>query len=214
MGLLHDDAPKVKRWALNALALVGAKANVRAIVEAIQRNRNDPDILGAGVSALCALLPAEGARIELQKADLPIEGAILMAAVQHSGHFQDELRVARIRIDYASAPELRLAGVLVGLDKAPENLFSLTLPNREVIGELNSHPDLVVAQYSIWATYENPKLSLKNLRLPLHDVKSKPPNVRKYMSTSLRPRTWRPPRITMIFWSWGRRTPLPKRERD
>jgi hypothetical protein len=58
MGLLHDETAKVKRWALNALALIGSRSNVKAIVEAIQRNRNDPDILGAGVSALCALLPA------------------------------------------------------------------------------------------------------------------------------------------------------------
>ncbi|MBP1299809.1 5'-methylthioadenosine/S-adenosylhomocysteine nucleosidase family protein [Bradyrhizobium elkanii] len=181
MGLLHDDALKVKRWALNSLALIGSQSNVRAIVEAIQRNRNDPDILGAGVSALCALLPAAEARKELERADLPIQGAILMAAVQHSGHFQSELRTARVRVDYAAPPELRLAGVLVGLDKAPEHLFSLNAFNHEVIGELNSHPDPIVAQYSIWATYENPKLSLKNLRLPLHDVEAKPPNIRKYV---------------------------------
>jgi hypothetical protein len=80
MGLLHNEAPKVKRWALNALALVGTQHNVKAVVEAIQRNRDDPDILGAGVSALCALLPAEQARKELERADLPLSGAILMAA--------------------------------------------------------------------------------------------------------------------------------------
>ncbi|WP_083860013.1 5'-methylthioadenosine/S-adenosylhomocysteine nucleosidase [Bradyrhizobium diazoefficiens] len=181
MGLLHDEAPKVKRWALNALALIGGQNNVRAITEAIQRNRNDPDILAAGVSALCALLPVEQARQELERADLPIEGAILLAAVQHSGHFQSELRIARVRIDYADEPELRLAGILVGLDKAPEHLFSLNVPNYEAIGELNSHPDPIVAQYSVWATYENPRLTLKNLRLPLHDVDAKPPNVRKYV---------------------------------
>lgn len=181
MGLLYHDAPKVKRWALNALALVGTQENVKAIVEAIQRNRNDPDVLGAGVSALCALLPAEAARKELEWADLPLQGATLMAAVQHSGHFQAELRVARVRIDFADPPELRLAGILIGLDKAPENLFSLTALNRDAIGDLNSHPDPIVSQYSVWATYENPNLSLKNLRLPLHDVDAKPPNVRKYV---------------------------------
>jgi hypothetical protein len=77
MGLLHDEAPKVIRWALNALALIGTRQNVRAVVEAIQRHRNDPDILGAGVSALCALLPAESARAELERADLPLSGRSL-----------------------------------------------------------------------------------------------------------------------------------------
>jgi nucleoside phosphorylase len=180
MGLLHEAAPKVKRWALNALALMGSRDNTRAIIEAIQRNRNDPDILGAGVSALCALLPAEEARRALERADLPLAGATLMAAVQHSGHFESELRVARVKIDYADPPELRLAGILVGLNKAPENLFTLNMPNRMVIGELNLHPDPIVAQYSIWATYENPNFTLKDLRLPLHDVGAKPPNIRKY----------------------------------
>lgn len=181
MGLLFNDAPKVKRWALNVLALAGTRKNVVAIVEAIQRNRNDPDILGAGISALCALLPEDEARSELAKADLPIEGSILLAAVQHSGHFQNELRVTRVNIDTAGTTELRRAGILMGLDRAPENLFSLSLQNEQVIGELNSHPDPIVAQYSIWATYESPKLGLKNLRLPLHDISSKPTNVRKYV---------------------------------
>jgi nucleoside phosphorylase len=181
MGLLHDGYPKVVRWALNALALLGTGQNVRAVTEAIQRHRHDPDILGAGVSALCALLPADRARAELERADLPLSGAILMAAVQHSGHFQSELRMARVQIDTAESPELRLAGVLLGLDKAPEHLFSPTLPNHEIIGELNSHPDPIVAQYSVWAIYEHPKLSLQNLRLPLHDVEAKPANVRKYV---------------------------------
>ena len=70
MGLLFNDAPKVKRWALNALALAGTRKNVVAIVEAMQRNRTDPDVLGAGVCALCALLPEKEARSELAKADL------------------------------------------------------------------------------------------------------------------------------------------------
>ncbi|WP_456744541.1 5'-methylthioadenosine/S-adenosylhomocysteine nucleosidase [Bradyrhizobium sp. USDA 4354] len=181
MGLLHDDAPKVKRWALNALAAIGTRNNVRAIVEAIQRNRNDPDILGAGVSALCALLSPEEAKKQLELADLPMAGAILMAAAQHSGHFQSRLRIARVRVDYAEPTELRLAGILVGLDRAPEHLFSLSAGNDEVIGELNSHPDPIVAQYSVWATCENPNLGIKNLRLPLHDVEERPPNVRKYV---------------------------------
>ena len=137
--------------------------------------------MGAGISALCALLSEEEARSELVKIDLPLEGGVLLAAVQHSGHFQSELRVTRLNIDYAAPAELRLAGILVGLNKAPENLFSLSFRNSEIIGELNTHPDSIVAQYSVWATYEHPALGLKNLRLPLHDVESRPANVRKYV---------------------------------
>jgi hypothetical protein len=74
-----------------------------------------------------------------------------------------------------------MAGVLVGLNRAPQNLFSLTLPNEDIIGELNHYPDPIVAQYSIWAIYENPALGLKNLRLRLHDVESRPPNIRRHV---------------------------------
>jgi nucleoside phosphorylase len=181
MGLLHDEESKVVRWALNALALMGTKQNVKAITETIQRHRNDPDIVCAGASALCALLPPENARAELERIEIPLSGAVLMAAAQHSGHFQVELRATRVLVDYADSPALRRAGILIGLDKAPEYLLSSKSHNHDVIGDLNAHPDPIVAQYSIWATYENPALGLKNLRLPLHDVQSRPPNVRKYV---------------------------------
>lgn len=181
VGLLHDEAARVRRWALNALALIGTKVQVASIVEAIQRNRNDPDILAAGISALCSLLDNEEARKILASADLPLEGPILLAATQHSDNFEEELRATRINIEKASVSELRLAGILLGLNRAPENLFHPRFDNNQIIGELNRHEDRIVAQYSVWATHENPKLGLRDLRLDLRDIESCPPNVRKYI---------------------------------
>src|SRR5215213_9484261 len=87
MGLLHDPSSRVRRWALNALALIGSKDEVAAIVDAIKRDETDPDILAAGISALCGILPANEARQELDKAHLPLEGSIVLAAAQQSKSF-------------------------------------------------------------------------------------------------------------------------------
>jgi len=181
MGLLHDSEPRVRRWALNALALIGSKEEGVAISEAIKRNESDPDILAAGISALCAILDADEARRELDKAQLPLEGAIVLAAAQQSGSFDAELRRTRVNIETADIPQLRLAAILVGVGKAPENLFDIKFQNRKVIGQLNTHPDRLVAQYSVWATCENRNLGPKALGIKLKEIEFQPEKVRKYV---------------------------------
>jgi nucleoside phosphorylase len=181
MGLLHDSEPRVRRWALNALALIGSKAQVVAILEAIKRNESDPDILAAGISALCAILDAKEARHELYKASLPLEGAIVLAAAQQSGNFDTELRRIRVNIETADIHQLRLSAILVGVGKAPENLFDIKWPNGKVIGQLNAHPDRLVAQYSVWATCENRSLGPKAIGIKLKEIEFQPEKVRKYV---------------------------------
>jgi hypothetical protein len=178
VGLLHDQTGSVRRWSLNALALIGTKAQLPAIRDAVVANREDPDIFGAGVSALAAILDAEEARTFFRANDMALEGGVLFAAAQQNENFKEELRQTRVDIDYASASDLRLIGLLVGLDKAPENLFSIKHPNSAVIGALNHHDDRLVAQYSVWATYENPTLGLRHLSISLKDIESQRPNVR------------------------------------
>lgn len=181
MALLHDREPRVRRWALNALALIGTKDEVAAILEAIKRDELDPDILAAGIAALCAIVDAEEARRQLKSANLPIEGAILLAAAQQSASFNDELRGVRINIDKSDIPQLRLASLLIGLGKAPENFFDGKFENRHVIGHLNRHEDRIVAQYSVWAICENKTLGPKALGIKLKDVEGKPEKVKKYV---------------------------------
>lgn len=181
MALLHDKEPRVRRWALNALALIGSKDEVAAILEAIKRNEADPDILAAGIAALCAIVDAEEARRQLRSANLPIEGAILLAAAQQTASFNDELRGTRINIDKSDIPQLRLASLLIGLGKAPENFFDGKFENRHVIGQLNKHEDRIVAQYSVWAICENRTLGPKALGIRLKDIEGKPEKVKKYV---------------------------------
>jgi nucleoside phosphorylase len=181
MGLLYHAASRVRRWSLNALSLIGSKDQVVAILEAIKRDQADPDILAAGISALCSILNADEARRVLHKANLPLEGAIVLAAAQQSQNFDKELRRTRVNIETAEVSQLRLAGILVGLGKAPENLFTLKFPNKKVIGQLNTHPDRIVAQYSVWATCENRGLGPKALGIKLKEIEYHPEKVRKYV---------------------------------
>lgn len=180
MALLHDKEPRVRRWALNALALIGSKDEVAAILEAIKRDESDPDILAAGIAALCAIVDEEEARSQLKGANLPVEGAILLAAAQQSVSFDDELRRMRVNIDIADIPQLRLASILVGVGKAPENFFDVKHENRQVIGSLNRHDDRIVAQYSVWAVCENKALGPKALGIKLKDIQDQPDKVRNY----------------------------------
>ncbi len=181
LGLLYDEDKKVVRWALNAAAFLVRNDRVGAILDAITRNRDDPDVLGAGVAALAASHDEDQLRELLEQRGLPLEGATLLAAAQKLPSLRQSLVANRVNIETASISELRLAGVLVGVERAPENMFDAEHSNSTVIGELNTHPDAVVAQYSIWATMESKSLGFVHLRIPLADVMAQPNNVRAYI---------------------------------
>lgn len=180
-GLLNDESPKVQRWALNALALVGTPREATPIRRSIDDFRSSPDNLGAAVSALSVLLPPADFEKALLAADLPLEGSILFAAAQQNDRFLSRLRKGRINIETASPVDLRMATILVGLNKTQSRLFSPHHANASMIGELNSHDDPIVAQYSVWAVVENSTLGIANLRLPLKELHSQPDNVRGWI---------------------------------
>lgn len=183
VALVFDDDPKVRRWSLNGLSLLGSKRDVPVILAAIEQNATEPDIIAAGVSALSAILgnPDE-VKDQLSKKGLDLAGLILLAAAQQNKSFAEALSRERVDIELASIPELRMAEVLVGLNKAPEYLFHADIPNRNMIGQLNRHPDPIVSQYSIWATLENPGFSISDLEIELHDIPGSPENVRCYVN--------------------------------
>lgn len=181
LGLLYDPDKKVVRWALNAAAFLVKSDRIAAVLDAIDRNRDDPDILGAGVAALAATNDEDKLREMLEARGLPLQGATLLAAAQKLPQLGTGLVANRINIDTAPIHELRLASVLVGIEKAPENMFDASHPNSSVIGALNTHPDAVVAQYSIWAAMESKLLGLAHVRIPLADVMAQRPNIRAYI---------------------------------
>jgi nucleoside phosphorylase len=179
--LLYDEAQKVRRWALNSLALVGGARDVEPILQTISKHRDDPDVLHAGVAALASITSREQLDRLLSEAELPLEVGLLLAVAQQSDMFTDELRLARINIEKSAPADLRMATILVGLGKAPSHLFSAAHGNDVMIGELNRHDDALVAQYSVWATVEHPLLNLKHLKLALRDIEAQPSNVRGWV---------------------------------
>lgn len=181
IGLLYDNDKKVVRWALNAAAFLVKADRIDAVLNAIDRNRDDPDIVGAGVAALAATSDEDRLRELLEARGLPLQGATLLAAAQKLPRLGTSLVANRINIDNAAIPELRLASVLVGIEKAPEHMFDANHANSDVIGALNRHPDAIVAQYSIWAAMESKQLGLAHVRIPLADVMAQRDNVRSYI---------------------------------
>jgi nucleoside phosphorylase len=178
--LCQDEHEKVRRWAFNALALVGTKHEVPIIISALEREAGNPDVLAAVIVALSALADEDTVRMVLKRADLPLEGFALLAAAQQSVQFSRELAKTRIDIEAASVSELRLATLLLGLRKAPENMLSANHMNRDVIGTLNFYPDDLVSQYSVWAAYEDPEMSLGSLRIQPKDIGDYHEGIRKY----------------------------------
>lgn len=180
-GLLYDPDENVRRWAFNAIALVGTREqNLDATIDALNRNRGNEDVFAAGVSALVALTDPQSVQAEIKRAGLEVEGPVLLAAAQYGPGFYDRLRDVTVDPDFASATELRLATVLVGLDKAPENLFSPKYANGDVLGSFHTHGDRQVAQYAAWAAYEHPQLGLSNLGFRPTEIRDQVPDVRKY----------------------------------
>ncbi len=181
-GLLYSPDASVRRWTLNAIALIGNRAdNLQAVLDAIDRDRGNEDILGAGIAALVALTQPDDLVRLLGGIGVPLEGPALLAAAQQTDAYTAELAAKRIKVDSASDAELRLAVVLIGLNKAPEHLFDLSYKNRAVIGSINRHHDPSVAQYSVWAICENACFGLAELGVPIADIESLPDNVRGYV---------------------------------
>ncbi|MFV3130105.1 hypothetical protein [Niveispirillum sp. KHB5.9] len=181
-GLLYSLDASVRRWTLNAIALIGIKRdNLQATLEAIERDRGNEDILGAGIAALVALTQPDDVVGLLGGIGIALEGAALLAAAQQTTSYNSKLAAKRININCASESELRLASVLVGLNKAPEHLFDLSHDNKTIIGALNSHHDPIVAQYSVWSICENPRFSVLDLGVKLTDIERLPDNVRGYV---------------------------------
>ena len=182
---LTDTDPKVRRWAFNSLAQLGEPSDVGLMITPWQGSRNSPDVFEAGLTALAHLLPKEKLLRLLGTAQVELDPGVVMALGQQTDDFADELAALRLDVNRASDAQLRAATLLIGLRRAPDTLFSGRFPVSDVIGDLNTHPDPMVAQYSFWATVEHPLLSLLNVRVAPADFWRLPPNVQAWAYRTL-----------------------------
>ena len=101
--------------------------------------------------------------------------------LQHVEAGDLDLRSLPINVEQASPDLLRLALVLVGLDRAPENLLNPRHDNAQMVKALGGHEDDVVVQYTVWAITENTHLGVADLGIDIKDIENQPPNVRGWI---------------------------------
>ena len=174
----HD--PKVKRWAFNALALIGNIHDVEVMNVYWRNSFDDAEIFEAGLTALAQIVDKPTLLKMLSDAGVAFSPQVIMALAQHSGPFDEELSNLQFKLETATSGELRSATLLIGLQRAPANLFSDRHPVSSIIGELNDHDDKTVSQYSFWATAEHPDLDLSNVRVPPNLFSQLRPNVQAW----------------------------------
>lgn len=172
------DDPKVQRWVLNALAQIGDAKCRHTILSALEVHSNDPEIVTAGVAALLKI--SKNPDSELRKLNFPGQ-IITLAALQHLSPEQLNLSSLPVDVEKAAVEPILAALVVVGLDRAPSNLFHPRYTNAEIVKVLGRHDSAMVSQYSVWAITENPHLGVDDLGVDLRDIEGLPENVRGWI---------------------------------
>jgi len=177
---LNDE--KVRRWTLNAFARIGNEADC---VEPIQRvlSRMPPDetqTAAAGVAAIRRLVRNGSPDQILHPFGIDPQLQTL-AGLQHVSPAQLDLSALPLNVDTASPDYLRLALLVIGLGKSPENMLNPRHTDAAMVKILGRYPDPMVTQYSVWAITENRNLGLGDLGLDLRDIDGQPANVRAWL---------------------------------
>jgi hypothetical protein len=169
----------VRRWALNALARLGHEATcIEAIKHTLELYRDEPQTSAAAIAAIYRL-SRKAAEI-LKKLSFD-EQMVALAALQHVDAKRLDLSAFPMDVETASPDLLKLALVVVGLDRAPDNMLHPRHENAELVRALGGHDDGVVSQYSVWAITENAKLGLADVGIDIRNIEQQPPNVRGWL---------------------------------
>lgn len=167
---------KVVRWGLNAIARIGTVANTaQSAMMTLRRYAGNPEIVAAAVAALAALyrgrIPAEVAMSDVDPAT-----RVLAAMQTVPPKLLDTVSLA-IDIDTADAELLKLALIVIGLNRDIQHLLHPRHENGAIIKALGQHDDAIVRQYSVWAVIENARLGPEHLGIPFNRLEVQPPNV-------------------------------------
>lgn len=181
IGVLYTQSndEKVRRWALNTLARLGREESCKeAILNVLDRFNHDPQTVAAAIAALYKICR----RAEDILKGMSFDGQMItLAALQHVDPSKLDLSALPLNIDSASPDHLRLALVVVGLNRAPPNMLNPNYPNGEMVRVLGGHDDVLVSQYSVWAITENQSLDINHLGIALKSIEQQPANVRSWI---------------------------------
>jgi len=183
MGALFTSSAdeKVRRWALASLSYVGRPTASRdAVVRALKDYPNEPQVLAAAIATLFKWHPDDGMQL-IGGVSACSPDLITLAALQTTT--LKKLNVGRFSVDIDKADEisLKLALLLVGLDRAPPNLFDQKFSNGAIVKVLGGHDEPIISQYSVWAAAENPSMGVENVGVDFRSIDSLPSNVRAYL---------------------------------
>jgi|GEM_PF-5286003 len=171
---------KVRRWCLSALSQFGSKQACWSAVETTIRNFPDePQVVSSGIAALYKLDRNAASAALLKNSSISSE-ILTLSALQTIDTATQEFPKLTLDISKADETALKLALVLVGLNRAPELLFDKKFDNRAMVKELGGHQDALVSQYSVWAVSENPVYSTSDLGIDRTEIIAQPDNVRHY----------------------------------
>lgn len=178
-SLVFKDDPKVRRWALNAIAVAGKREqNEGAVSYILDKHADDPEAVAAAIAALAVINPAS---LKSQGKKRKLDSDILvLAALQHGTIGQAQIKKTKIDIERAASEVLKLALLLIGMSKAPELLFHPRHGNAAIVTALGKHHDPIVSQYSVWAITENKELGVRDLGIDLVRLDEYPSNVRAW----------------------------------
>lgn len=181
VGLLYTQGgdEKVRRWALNALARLGREPTcMEAITHVLMQYSHEPQASAAAIAAIYRM--SRRATAVLKKLSFN-EQMITLAALQHVDANKLDLSALPINVETASPDLLKLALIVVGLDRAPNNMMHPRLSNSALVKALGGHHDNVVSQYTVWAITENPSLGLSDIGIDIKLVEDEPANVRAWV---------------------------------
>jgi hypothetical protein len=181
IGLLYTQRQdeKVRRWSLNALARIGRETTcIEAVKHTICDFSQEPQTMAAGIAAVYKL--SRKPRSILKVIDFDPQMATL-AALQHVPSRNLDLSSLPLNMDKASSDQLKLALIVVGLNRAPPHMLNPRHSNSEMVKSLGGHHDPTVSQYSVWAITENSQLGIGDLGIDIRDVELQPVNVRAWI---------------------------------
>lgn len=183
LGVLSSSASdeKIRRWALSALTYVGRKEVSRnAVLRALADYPNEPQVLAAAIATLFKFDGNAAQKLITHHGTCTAE-MITLSALQTTDPRNLELSNLKVDIETAEPIPLKLALVLVGLDRAPSNIFDPRHSNAEIVKILGTHHEPIISQYSVWAAAENPHLGAADIGIELKDLEGQEPNVRSYV---------------------------------
>ncbi|RXF73541.1 hypothetical protein [Hansschlegelia zhihuaiae] len=172
---------KVRRWVLNALARVGNEGTcIPAVLHLIKNHPQEPQTIASGIAAVYKLCTRSDPEAALAGISFDPQMRTL-AALQHVPASKLNLKDLPLNVERATPDLLKLALLVVGLDRSPDNLLNPRHSDAEMVKALGRHHDPIVSQYSVWAITENDKLRLIHLGFDLKDIESHPDNVRGWL---------------------------------